>query len=302
MRSALRLCSLGVATLLGPLTPATPPAQAQDGDPRDRQGVPRDGARDGAAPDLADGARRPLSTARSRSRPRAAAAANAPSSSAACPGSTGRTTGATATRRRRPTRPTGACCRRSLRHLLDRNTRGIDGALMDLEYQRMELIKFNLFDNLTYETYVTAAATTARPMDGPVREGLEGDAACAAIIRTSRTCRSAGTASSVCKGPATRFRTVNGICNDINNPAMGSTGHAVRPQRAVRIDLSGPRPRRARAQPPRRAHLAAQARPAGDQPQAVHARPDRMPRTATRAKARPAPTATAPTRRRRSST
>ena len=40
------------------------------------------------------------------------------------------------------------------RHLLDRNTRGLDGALMDLEYQRMELIKFNLFDNLTYETYV----------------------------------------------------------------------------------------------------------------------------------------------------
>ena len=31
MRSALRLCSLGVATLLGPLTPATPPAHAQDG-------------------------------------------------------------------------------------------------------------------------------------------------------------------------------------------------------------------------------------------------------------------------------
>ena len=42
-----------------------------------------------------------------------------------------------------------------LRHLTNRNTRGIDGALIDLEYQRMELIKFNLFDNKTYEQYVT---------------------------------------------------------------------------------------------------------------------------------------------------
>ena len=35
----------------------------------------------------------------------------------------------------------------------DRNQRGIDGALIDLEYQRMELIRFNLFDNNgTYRT------------------------------------------------------------------------------------------------------------------------------------------------------
>ena len=39
--------------------------------------------------------------------------------------------------------------------MIDRNKRGVDGALMDLEYQRMELIKFNLFDNKTYEQYVT---------------------------------------------------------------------------------------------------------------------------------------------------
>ena len=30
---------------------------------------------------------------------------------------------------------------------LSPNGRGIDGALLDLEYQRIELIKFNLFDN-----------------------------------------------------------------------------------------------------------------------------------------------------------
>ena len=35
------------------------------------------------------------------------------------------------------------------------NGRGIDGALLDLEYQRMEMIKFNLFDNSgTYREYV----------------------------------------------------------------------------------------------------------------------------------------------------
>ena len=34
-------------------------------------------------------------------------------------------------------------------HILP-NGRGIDGALLDLEYQRIELIKFNLFDQNTY--------------------------------------------------------------------------------------------------------------------------------------------------------
>jgi hypothetical protein len=32
----------------------------------------------------------------------------------------------------------------------NRNGRGIDGALLDLEYQRIELIKFNLFENYTF--------------------------------------------------------------------------------------------------------------------------------------------------------
>ena len=39
---------------------------------------------------------------------------------------------------------------------LNPNGRGVDGALLDLEYQRIELIKFNLFDNSgTYQDYVT---------------------------------------------------------------------------------------------------------------------------------------------------
>jgi len=37
---------------------------------------------------------------------------------------------------------------------LSPNRRGIDGALLDIEYQRIELLKFNLFDNSgTYEEY-----------------------------------------------------------------------------------------------------------------------------------------------------
>ena len=42
----------------------------------------------------------------------------------------------------------------SLGEHLEPDGRGVDGALMDLEYQRIELIKFNLFDNHTYETYI----------------------------------------------------------------------------------------------------------------------------------------------------
>ena len=38
---------------------------------------------------------------------------------------------------------------------VDPNLRGIDGALIDLEYERVELNKFNLFDNYTFETYLS---------------------------------------------------------------------------------------------------------------------------------------------------
>jgi hypothetical protein len=42
--------------------------------------------------------------------------------------------------------------------------RGIAGALTDLEYQRMELIKFNLFDNSgTYQTYLSGRGGVGGP-------------------------------------------------------------------------------------------------------------------------------------------
>jgi hypothetical protein len=107
-------------------------------------------------------------------------------------------------------------------HIFDRNQRGIDGALFDLEYQRMELIKFNLFDNRTYEQYLTGKA------DGDVVDGttlktwkafhlLPGDPRLPDL-------RVAADGSQLCQGNSIRFRTLTGICNDIRNPSMGSTG------------------------------------------------------------------------------
>ena len=98
----------------------------------------------------------------------------------------------------------------------------------------MELIKFNLFDNSgTFADYVNGRTESAArslkmwpqmrlPPSDPNYADVGGDGA------------------QVCKGELIRFRTVSGICNDILNPAMGSTGHAVRAQRGVRNDVSRP--------------------------------------------------------------
>lgn len=105
-------------------------------------------------------------------------------------------------------------------HILDRNRRGIDGALINLEYQRMELIRFNLFDNKTFEQYATG--------DGRVANG--------SVLKTWKEMRLPATdpafreldvdadGSQLCKGGLIRHRTLTGICNDIRNPAMGSSG------------------------------------------------------------------------------
>ncbi|MGH7874307.1 MAG: peroxidase family protein [Candidatus Binatia bacterium] len=99
---------------------------------------------------------------------------------------------------------------------LSPNRRGINGALLDLEYQRIELLKFNLFDNSgTYEKYLRNrdgnAGKLARiwpqfrlPQDSPSYSavGAQGQ--------------------QTCTGELTRFRTLTGICNDVFNPLMGS--------------------------------------------------------------------------------
>jgi hypothetical protein len=99
-----------------------------------------------------------------------------------------------------------------------RNFRGVNGALIDLEYQRAELIKFNLFDNSgTFEQYMTT------------RDGRNGRA-----LKTWPEMRLppshpgyrevGGDGPQLCRGNLIRARTLTGICNDIRNPLMGSTG------------------------------------------------------------------------------
>jgi hypothetical protein len=96
--------------------------------------------------------------------------------------------------------------------------RGVAGALLDLEYQRMELIKFNLFDNNgTYPQFVLGhngiggAALKVWPEmrlkpQHPEYKSVGGDG------------------QQACKGDLTRWRTVDGVCNDVLNPAVGSSG------------------------------------------------------------------------------
>src|ERR1039457_5292718 len=98
------------------------------------------------------------------------------------------------------------------------NAREIDGALLDLKYERIELIKFNLFDNnKTYRQFITG------------RKGVPGPAlkfwAELRLPPTHPNYREVGGAGDqVCRGELIRGRTLTGICNDIRNPLMGSTG------------------------------------------------------------------------------
>lgn len=97
------------------------------------------------------------------------------------------------------------------------NLHGINGALYELELQRIELIKFNLFDNnKTYEAYVTGRDGEAGPVLKTWPE-----------MRLPRTHPDfqavGGDQPQVCRGELIRFRTLTGTCNDIRNPLMGST-------------------------------------------------------------------------------
>jgi hypothetical protein len=99
---------------------------------------------------------------------------------------------------------------------LSPNRRGINGALLDLEYQRIELLKFNLFDNSeTYEEYLRSQNRPTKlatiwpqfrlPEDHPHYTAVGGNG------------------RQQCTGELVRFRTLTGICNDVMNPLMGST-------------------------------------------------------------------------------
>ncbi|MGQ0764773.1 MAG: peroxidase family protein [Gemmatimonadota bacterium] len=99
-----------------------------------------------------------------------------------------------------------------------KNLRGVNGALVDLEYARVELIRFNLFDNHgTFARYTTGDGTIEGPALKQWRE-----------MRLppghSQYSHVGGGGEQLCTGPLIRARTLTGICNDIRNPLMGSTG------------------------------------------------------------------------------
>lgn len=101
--------------------------------------------------------------------------------------------------------------------VLGPNAQGINGALYELELQRIELIKFNLFDNnKTYESYVTGRDGEAGPAlkTWPAMRLPQSHPDYAAV---------GGAQPQVCRGELIRFRTATGTCNDIFNPLMGST-------------------------------------------------------------------------------
>jgi heme peroxidase len=96
--------------------------------------------------------------------------------------------------------------------------RGVNGALLDLEFQRVELIKFNLFDNSgTYQEYISGN----KGVGGPALKVWP-------EMRLPKTDPNyqavGGDGTQVCKGDLVRGRTLTGICNDVKNPLMGSIG------------------------------------------------------------------------------
>lgn len=100
--------------------------------------------------------------------------------------------------------------------ILSPNTRGINGALLDLEYQRIELLKFNLFDNHgTYEEYFRGQSSASGKLANTWSQlRLPGEHPVFAAA--------GGNGPQRCSGAMIRFRTLTGICNDILNPLMGS--------------------------------------------------------------------------------
>ena len=126
---------------------------------------------------------------------------------------------------------TGGDGSKSGRDLADRI--GVDGALLDLELQRLELITFNLLDNSgTYPAYAQG------------RDGVEGPALTVwPEMRLppdhARFADVGGDGVQVCRGDLVRHRTVTGICNDVKNPLMGSSGTLF--SRNVAFDSASPR-------------------------------------------------------------
>jgi hypothetical protein len=106
----------------------------------------------------------------------------------------------------------------SSKGLLTQDIRGINGSLIDLEFERVELLKFNLFDNSgTFSEYIKGRY----PADGPAVKAWPQMRLPPGHPRFQDV---GGNGEQVCRGDLIRARTLTGICNDIRNPLMGSTG------------------------------------------------------------------------------
>jgi len=98
------------------------------------------------------------------------------------------------------------------------NAHGINGALYELELQRIELIKFNLFDNnKTFAAYISGR----RDDPGPILKTWPEMRLAPSHPRYHEVGGAAP--QQICTGDTIRFRTITGICNDIYNPVMGAT-------------------------------------------------------------------------------
>jgi hypothetical protein len=93
--------------------------------------------------------------------------------------------------------------------------RGLRGALLDFEYQRIEMLKFNLFDNSgTFESSV-------RQGDGAGSQRVWSEFRLPPDHALYQQLGASG--EQRCSGEIIRFRTIDGICNDVANPLMGAT-------------------------------------------------------------------------------
>jgi hypothetical protein len=115
------------------------------------------------------------------------------------------------------TKKEGREARTKLGEHLFPNGRGIDGALLDLEYQRIELIKFNLFDPNTFDEYMTGR-------DGQAGATLKQWDEMRLPSNHEHFSAVGGDGEQLCKGDLVTHRTLTGICNDLLNPLMGSSG------------------------------------------------------------------------------
>jgi len=106
-----------------------------------------------------------------------------------------------------------------LQWLFGPNDRGLHGALLDIEYSRMELIKFNLLDNSgTYQEYVLGRNS----VNGQVLKEWTAMRLSESDPNFSKM-KFESDGRQLCQGELIRFRNLTGICNDIRNPRMGST-------------------------------------------------------------------------------